>query len=348
MSNKVAVAFSGGVDSAVAAHLLRERGFEPIAVFHDHLGDEEKIEIARGVAEKLKIKFLCFDERKNFEEKVYKTFLNEIKNGKTPNPCVFCNRVFKFGEFMNRALEELSVKHFATGHYAQIEKRKNGKLSLKIPRDRINDQTYFLHQLNQSQLEKTIFPLEDLTKDEVREIAKSLDLPNAKTKSSSDICFLKHEKFESFLENNFPKKPGNIVCFDSGKVLGEHKGLLFYTIGQRKNLKIGGIKDYPEKPFFVVSKNFNKNSLMVSQNEQNLYSKVIRISALHSFVKDFLNLKNLKAKIRFRGEFENCKIEKCDENEILVHFSNPILAPAAGQFCVFYDGKTCLGGGKIS
>jgi len=347
MSKKVAIAFSGGVDSAVAAHLLREKGFEPIAVFFDNLGNKEKVAIAREVAKKLQIEFFCFDEQKNFEEKVFKTFLEEIKNGKTPNPCVFCNRVFKFGEFMNRVFEELSVEFFATGHYAKIEKQKNGKLSLKIPRDRVNDQTYFLHQLSQDQLEKTIFPLEDLTKDEVRRIAKKLDLPNATTKSSSDICFLQHRKFEKFLKQNFPEKPGDIVCFDSGKILGGHKGLVFYTIGQRKNLKIGGVKGYPEKPFFVVSKNFDRNELLVSQNEQNLYSKIVKIKHFHSLSKNSWSLKNLKAKIRFRGESEKCEIKKYGKNEILVHFKKPILAPTTGQFCVFYDGNTCLGGGEI-
>ncbi len=348
MSKKVAIAFSGGVDSSVAAHLLRKNGFEPIAVFHDHLGSKEKIAIAKNVAEKLKIKFLCFNEQQNFEEKIYKKFLSEIKNGKTPNPCIFCNRVFKFGKFMDRVFRELAVDYFATGHYAKIKQQETGELALKIPHDRINDQTYFLHQLDQKQLKKIIFPLENLTKDEVRHIAKTLDLPNATTKSSSDICFLQHEKFRKFLKRNFSQNLGNIVCFDSGEILGEHQGLVFYTTGQRKNLRIGGVKNYPEKPFFVVSKNFERNELMVSQNEQNLYSKVTRIKNLHFFPKDFLNRKNLKAKIRFRGKLEKCEVEKFDENKILVHFKNPILAPAIGQFCVFYDGNTCLGGGEIS
>ncbi len=347
MSKKVAIAFSGGVDSSVAAYLLREKGFEPIAIYHDHLGDKGKIKIAKDTAEKLGIKFLCFDEKKNFEKQIYKKFLEEIAKGKTPNPCVFCNTLFKFGDFIKKAFQKLPISYFATGHYAQILKEKNGNLSLKIARDNDNDQTYFLHQLNQDQLKKVIFPLANLTKKEVREIAKKLDLPNASAKSSSDICFLHNQKFEKFLKLNFSKNSGNIVCFDSEKVLGKHNGLIFYTIGQRKNLKIGGVKNYPEKPFFVVSKNFDKNILLVSQNEQNLYSKVIKIGNFESLPNDFFNIKNLKAKIRFRGELKNCEATKYNKNEILVNFKNPISSPAMGQFCVFYDGKKCLGGGEI-
>jgi tRNA-specific 2-thiouridylase len=347
MSKKVAISFSGGVDSSVAVHILRENGFEPVAVFHNHLGDESQIKTAEAVAEKLKIKLICFDERESFEKQVYKNFLKEIKNGKTPNPCVFCNRNFKFNDFMNKVFKELDIDYFATGHYAKIVEGEGGKRILKIPKDKENDQTYFLHQLSQKQLKRTIFPLENLKKSEVREIAKNLGLPNSETKSSSDICFLHDKKFEDFLNANFPKNPGNIVCFDSGKVLGEHRGFNFYTIGQRKNLRIGGVKNYPDKPFFVVSKNFEKNILLVSQNERNLYSKVIRIGNFTSLPNNFFHIKNLKAKIRFRGELENCEVAKCNENEILVRFKTPISSPATGQFCVFYDEKNCLGGGEI-
>ena len=346
---KVVVGLSGGVDSTVTAKILKDKGFEVVGVFFENFDNAEGVKSAQKAAESLEIEFKTVDVKDFFEKNVRQKFYQDILDGKTPNPCVDCNKVFKFGYFLDIAKEKLEADFFATGHYVKIYKNKQtDQFELKIPKDLANDQTYFLHKLSQDQLKNILFPLADLTKDEVRELAKKAGFPNFDKKSSSDICFLKDENYADFVRKNFTKKTGKIIDFESGKVLGNHDGSIFFTIGQRKNLGIGGIKGFPEKPFFVVKKDHKENIVYVSQNEELLSVSEIVINNL-SFVSGEIPEvnENLEAKIRFRTKNRRCKIIKNSEKKLVVQFEEPVFAPAAGQFCVFYNKDVCLGGGEI-
>ncbi len=242
--SKVIVGLSGGVDSALTARALLDQGFEVVGVFLENFPNKEK-EQAKKVADKLGIKFHVFSTEEFFTNRVKQKFLDDIAKGKTPNPCVECNRILKFGHFYELAKEKLDADFVATGHYARVEKdAETGLFQLKKPRDLQNDQTYFLHQLSQDQLSHVIFPLGDLTKDEVRGKAKGAGLPNYDKKSSSDICFLKNADYKDFIKENFSDEVGDIVDFKTRKVLGRHNGVHFFTVGQRKNLGIGGVKGF--------------------------------------------------------------------------------------------------------
>ncbi len=355
---KVIVGLSGGVDSALTSRILLDKGFEVVGVFLENFPNQEK-EQAQKVADSLGIEFRALDTEEFFSKNVKQKFFDDIAAGKTPNPCVECNRVLKFGHFYDIVSAEMDADFLATGHYARVEKdEKTGKYQLKMPRDDNNDQTYFLHQLSQEQLSHIIFPLGDLVKDEVRELAKKVGLPNHAKKSSSDICFLKNADYKDFMREHFPDKPGKIVDFETRKVLGDHKGVHLFTVGQRKNLGIGGVKGFAEKPFFVVGTDSHSGEVFISQNEDLLYKNKFKIQKLYFEVGgisfDELYAKSqkeggfpLQAKIRFRGKIIACRFGEVGKDNVEVEFEDPILAPAVGQFCVFYDGDVCLGGGEI-
>jgi tRNA-specific 2-thiouridylase len=323
---RVIVAMSGGVDSAVAAQLLKNRGYDVIGVFmlmHKNSNPKD----AKIVAVKLGIPFYVIDVQKEFKKKVVDYFINEYKKGNTPNPCVMCNKYIKFKFLIDKAME-LGADYVATGHYSKI---KDGKLM--IAKDKQKDQSYFLWQLNQRQLSKNLFPIGDYTKEQVREMAKKFKLPVYKKPDSQEICFV--NDLNIFLKQNIKTKAGNIVTID-GKKVGEHKGLIFYTIGQRKGIEIGGIG-----PFYVVKKDFKNNTLVVTQDEKNLFQKQMFVKNMNwPSGKSYSG--KCKVKIRSTAKMADAIIKG---NKII--FKKPQRAITSGQSAVFYIKNQLIGGGII-
>ena len=339
---KIAVGFSGGVDSSVTVELLRREGHEVIAVQFDQLGEgaNDSVEAA---AKKLGVPFEVLNLKEEFEARVKIPFIEKLKEGKTPNPCILCNSTFKFGLFLDFVQEKFGAERIATGHYCRSV---NGQLMM--PKDREQDQTYFLSNLSKAQLEKIVFPLGEWTKEEVRKFADEIGLPNAKKKSSTDVCFLKGGRFEKFVAKHVPQEAGKMVEKDTHMVVGAHNGLAQYTAGQRKNLGIGGIKDRPEMPWFVVGKDFPKNELIVSQELKDIDCLSLT-SDNFNWISGVAPAENFEcdAKIRFRGKALPCRVRANGEN-VSVEFAEPVQAVVAGQQVVLYDGDLCLGGGEIA
>ena len=352
---KVVIGMSGGVDSSVAAILLKKQGYEVIGLFmrnwdstmnNDFLGNpnlnndicpqEEDYNDALAVCKKLDIPLHRIDFVKEYWDYVFTYFLDELKKGRTPNPDIMCNKYIKFDYFIREA-KKLGADYIATGHYARM---KDGYLLRGV--DANKDQTYFLSQLTHEQLENVLFPVGDLVKDEVRKIALEYDLITAKKKDSTGICFIGERNFKKFLENYLPNQPGDVIDIDTGKKVGEHTGLMYYTIGQRKGLNIGGYKD----KMFVVGKNLEKNVLYVSFGEDNHY--LLSNSCLVEQVNFNCELRPKKctAKFRYRQEDHDVEIEYLDNGEILVKYTD-VKAVTPGQACVLYDKDICLGGGII-
>lgn len=342
------VGMSGGVDSSIAAYLLLEKGYEVIGLFFESFEKNPERKWAEMAAKHLGVKLEFFSFSDFFHGQVFQHFLQELKSGKTPTPCVRCNKVFKFGHLLEFAVKKLQADFVATGHYVKNEwNEKTKKFELSIPKDKNNDQTYFLHHLNQEQFSRTLFPLSDITKPEVRKIAKSIGLKNHEKKSSTDVCFIKGAKFENFLKEHFAKKPGNFVEVDTKKVIGQHDGAIFYTFGQRKNLGIGGVKNFSEAPWFVVDKNFNTNEVFVSQDENKLLKPNLTAQNINWIAGNPPSKKfSCEAKIRYRGEVIPCEVEVTKEI-VQVKFQKPIRAITPGQSVIFYDKDVCLGGGEI-
>ena len=363
MRKKVIVGLSGGVDSAVACYLLKQQGYEVIAVFmrnwdsqlnNDLLGNpnnedsvcpqEMDYADAISVAKTLGIELKRIDFIKEYWDHVFTYFIEEYSKGRTPNPDILCNKHIKFKAFLDYAFS-IGADYIATGHYAQVKHGENNSVLLK-GKDQNKDQTYFLCQLNQHQLSKTLFPVGELTKQEVRQIAKDLKLSIADKKDSTGICFIGERDFREFLKNYIPAKSGKIVDITTSKQLGEHQGIMYYTIGQRKGLNIGG----PGQAWFVIGKEYEKNILYVAQGDQNDW--LLSDSAL---IED-INLVSGKipkepidcnAKFRYRQKDNAVTVEFINETSAMVYFKQPIKAVTPGQACVFYDGDICLGGGTI-
>ena len=352
---EVVIGMSGGVDSSVAAIILKREGYEVIGLFmrnwdstinNDYLGNpnldnnicpqEEDYNDAKAVCDKIGIPLYRVDFVKEYWDYVFTYFLDELKKGRTPNPDIMCNKYIKFDYFIKKA-KELGADYIATGHYARI---KDGYLLRGV--DDNKDQTYFLSQLSHEQLENVLFPVGDLVKSEVRKIAEEYDLVTAKKKDSTGICFIGERNFKQFLKNYLPNQPGDVIDIDTGKKVGEHIGLMYYTIGQRKGLDIGGFKD----KMFVVGKNLNKNVLYISFGEDTKYL----IS--NSCVIDTVNFNcsdrptSCTAKFRYRQKDYPVNLEYLDNGEIIVSYDN-VKSVTPGQACVFYDGEKCLGGGII-
>ena len=339
---KIAVGFSGGVDSSVTVSLLKKAGHDVIAVQFDQLGEGAN-DSTEAAAKKLGVPFEVLCLKEEFNKRVKNPFIQKLKEGKTPNPCILCNPTFKFGLFLQFVQERFGAEKIATGHYCRSV---DGKLMM--PRDKDQDQTYFLSNLSTEQVSQIMFPLGEWTKEEVRKFADEIGLPNATKKSSTDVCFLKGGRFEKFVSEHVPQKSGKMVEKDTGLVVGEHNGLAQYTAGQRKNLGIGGIKDRPELPWFVIGKDFKKNELLVSQNPDDLNETTLES---HTFnwisgeqpAKEF----DCVAKIRFRGNAIPCHV-KANGKEVHVEFKEPVRSVVAGQQVVLYDDEVCLGGGEIA
>jgi tRNA-specific 2-thiouridylase len=348
----VVVGLSGGVDSSVAAKLLVDQGYSVIGVFMknwEENGPEctapQDARESEKIAQKLKIPFHTVNFSSEYWNEVFRYFLAENRKGRTPNPDILCNRYIKFGSFLQKA-ETLGADVIATGHYAK-KREKNNIFSLCIPADTKKDQTYFLHALSQEQLKKTIFPLQDLQKSEVRDIARKAGFSTAEKKDSTGICFIGERNYYAFLRKYLKKNPGDFVDANTQKIVGQHAGLSFYTIGQRKNLKIGGIKGYEEKPWFVIAKDTSHNTIIVSQDEQKLESRTLCAQNLTWISGKQPNKTfNCTARIRYRSEKVSCFV-KMRNAVAYVEFDTPVRAITPGQSVVFYHDDICLGGGEI-
>ena len=358
-NKKVVLGMSGGVDSSVAAILLKEQGYDVIGVFMKNWEEkddngvclsEEDYKDVIAVAEQLEIPYYSVNFVKEYWDKVFTYFLNEYKRGRTPNPDVMCNKEIKFRAFLDYAMK-IGADYVATGHYARIiHEEKDGNIKSVMLRgvDDNKDQTYFLCQLNQEQLEKVLFPLGNYTKPQIREIAEKYNLKTAKKKDSTGICFIGERNFNEFLSKYLPAKKGNIVNTE-GKILGRHNGLMYYTIGQRKGIGIGNTKEGTGEPWFVVDKDLEKNELVVTQGDNSvLYSKGLIATDFNFINKDEITFPlNCTVKYRYRQDDSKAVINKLNENEYEVIFDKLQKAVTLGQIVVAYNGEKCLGGGVI-
>ncbi len=356
MSKKVIVGMSGGVDSAVSAYLLLQQGYEVEGLFmrnwdafanHDVLGNptlneaicpqEQDYNDAKKTCEILGIPLHRVDFVKEYWDHVFTYFLEELKKGRTPNPDVLCNKYIKFDSFQKEA-KKLGADYIATGHYAR---RKGTHLLRGI--DPNKDQTYFLSQLSQEQIQDVLFPVGDLTKEEVRKIAQKIGLNVAAKKDSTGICFIGERHYQEFLQNYFQPNPGNIIDVKTGKVIGRHTGLMNYTIGQRRHIGVSGYQNR----HYVCGKNVSKNELYVSFDDDlsYLYSDSCLLEQVH-FIGD-KRPSHCSAKFRYRGEDYPVTITYISEEEVKVSYPSKVKAVTPGQFCVFYDGEECLGSGII-
>ncbi len=359
MKNKrVVVGLSGGVDSAVTAKILVDQGYDVIGVFMKNWDDTDDkfcpaaIDAidARNVAAKLKIPFYAVNFAKEYWDNVFQYFLEQHQKFRTPNPDILCNKFIKFKSFLHHA-EKLGADFVATGHYARnVFNKKTQKFELQTPKDANKDQTYFLYTLNQEQLSKTLFPLANLPKPEIRKMAQDAEFQNANKKDSTGICFVGERDYMTFLKKYLHQDHGDIVT-EKGDKIGTHIGLSFYTLGQRRNLNIGGVRGYEEAPWFVLSKNIEKNQIIVCQddNNPNLFSSHLEAEKLDWVAgKPPFEAGDLLCKIRYRQGYQECDI-KCRKENVIVNFKTPQRAITPGQAIVFYslDGKICLGGGEI-
>ncbi len=355
MAKRVVVGMSGGVDSSVAAYLLKELGYDVQCVFMKNWEDdddefycssEEDYSDALQVCDLLELPLHSVNFSKEYRENVFSYFLDEYKFGRTPNPDVLCNKEIKFKFFMEYALK-LGADSIATGHYARINKSTEGFQLLKGI-DKNKDQSYFLYLLGQEELSKSIFPIGNMNKDDVRILAKKLDFPNSNKKDSTGICFIGERDFKVFLQQYLPAMPGDIITSNS-KIVGQHDGLMYYTLGQRKGIGVGGGHGTTEEPWYVIKKDLDNNNLVIGQGHDHpsLYSKNIKAGQLHWITSAPCIPLDCTAKIRYRQKDQRCRITSI-ENEITdIKFSENQFAPTPGQSVVFYNGEQCLGGGII-
>ncbi len=355
MAKDVIVGMSGGVDSAVAAFLLKEQSYNVQCVFMKNWEDdddefycssEEDYSDALQVCDLLNLPLHSVNFSKEYRENVFSYFLTEYKSGRTPNPDVLCNKEIKFKFFLDYALK-LSAEKIATGHYAKL-KKQNDYYHLMKGVDENKDQSYFLYLLGQKELSKTIFPLGDITKDEVRKIAEQNNFPNHDKKDSTGICFIGERDFKTFLQQYLPAQPGNIVT-PEGKIVGKHDGLMYYTLGQRKGIGVGGGHGKTEEAWYVVEKNLDRNQLIIGQGHDHpgLYRTEITAGQLHWIIEEPDAFPfQCSAKIRYRQKDQVCMVEK-KKSLVSITFEEKQFAPTPGQSVVFYKDNECLGGGII-
>ncbi|MEX2125126.1 MAG: tRNA 2-thiouridine(34) synthase MnmA [Woeseia sp.] len=354
---RVIVGLSGGVDSAVAALLLKDRGAEVHALHMTNWEDDDgyctsaaDLQDARRVCEQLDIPLHHVNFAREYRDRVFAYFLSEYAAGRTPNPDVLCNREIKFGAFRTYA-KRLGGEWLATGHYARIV-GLNGELQLWKAADKGKDQSYFLHAVGSEALADTVFPLGEMTKDEVRAVARDRGLPVFDKKDSTGICFIGKRPFREFIAHYLPAKPGPIRTPD-GRTLGEHGGLMYYTPGQRQGLGVGGRKDADDAPWYVAGKDLGENVLIVVQGEHALlYSDELDATDASWIGKPPAALLqtgsfSCRAKIRYRQPDQRCHVHSSNECALTVSFDEPQRAIAPGQFVVFYEGERCLGGAVI-
>ena len=356
MEKKAIIAMSGGVDSSVAAYLMKERGYACMGVtmklfYNEDIGvprehsccSLDDVEDARSVANSLGIPYYVFNFSDRFKEDVIDRFIAAYENGMTPNPCIDCNRYLKFDKLYHRA-KEVEFDYIVTGHYARIEQDENsGRFLLKRAVDKDKDQSYVLYSMSQDQLAHTIFPLGGMTKPEVRKIADEQGFINAQKHDSQDICFVQNGSYADFIEQSTGKTypEGDFVDTD-GKVLGRHRGIIRYTIGQRKGLGLA----LPE-PLYVCGVDLEKNTVILGKNEA-LYSKSLTAKNINLIsVPSIEKPMKIKAKIRYRQTEQWATAVQTDEDTLKIEFDEPQRAITRGQAVVFYDGDTVVGGGTI-
>ncbi|MBF0219497.1 MAG: tRNA 2-thiouridine(34) synthase MnmA [Gammaproteobacteria bacterium] len=356
-SKRVTVGLSGGVDSSVAAYLLMQQGYAVDALFMKNWEEDDAAgycaaEVdysdAIAVAEKLGIILQGRNFSSEYWERVFENFLSEYGAGRTPNPDILCNREIKFRAFLDYALEA-GADYIATGHYARIREQQ-GLYSLLRGVDNNKDQSYFLYTLNQQQLANSLFPLGELEKGRVRQIARELQLATHDKKDSTGICFIGERRFRDFLQRYLPAQPGVMVTV-AGEEIGTHQGLMYYTLGQRQGLGIGGVAGYPEAPWYVVAKDLSANRLMVAQGHDHplLYADTLSASQLHWIAgAPPQDQQGLTARIRYRQTDQACTIKSGAEATLQVQFAAPQWAITPGQSVVFYQQEVCLGGGIIN
>lgn len=354
---KVVVGMSGGVDSSVAAYLLKEQGYDVIGVTMQIWQDEDEftqeenggccglsaVDDARRVAERLDIPYYVMNFKQEFKKNVMDYFVAEYLKGRTPNPCIACNRYVKWEALLNRSLE-IGADYIATGHYARIEQLANGRYAIRNSVTAAKDQTYALFNLTQEQLSRTLMPVGDYTKDEIREIAEKIGLMVAHKKDSMEICFIPDDDYAGFIDRECGKlvpPPGNFVS-TTGEILGQHKGITHYTVGQRKGLGIA-----LGHPVFVTEIRPETNEVVLGENSDvfttKLYANQVNLMAIPEIIDGM----ELKAKIRYSHAGSMCKITKTGEDEICCEFAEPVRAVTPGQAVVLYDGEHVAGGGII-
>ncbi|HXX85118.1 MAG TPA: tRNA 2-thiouridine(34) synthase MnmA [Casimicrobiaceae bacterium] len=355
-AKRIVIGMSGGVDSSVAAWLLRRQGHEVIGVFMKNWEDDDTDEYctsredlvdAAAVCDVIGIELETVNFVSEYRERVFAQFLAEYSAGRTPNPDVVCNSEIKFRAFLQHA-ERLGADAIATGHYARLA-LGDGRVELLRAVDATKDQTYFLHQLTQAQLRNTLFPVGDLIKRSVRALAREQGIPTHAKKDSTGICFIGERPFRDFLARYLPREPGTIET-PGGKVLGRHRGLAYYTLGQREGLGIGGIKGGTDAPWFVAGKDQLRNALTVVQghDDPRLYAGTIETGLMHWIAgAPPAPGQPLTAKTRYRMADATCRIEPTRAGRWRARFAMPQWAPTPGQYLVLYSGEVCLGGGVI-
>ncbi|NOR51698.1 MAG: tRNA 2-thiouridine(34) synthase MnmA [Gammaproteobacteria bacterium] len=356
MSRNIIVGLSGGVDSSVAAHLLQNGESIVRGLFMKNWEEDdteeyctatEDLRDAQSVADRLGIELLTMNFASEYWDRVFEHFLTEYRAGRTPNPDILCNKEIKFRAFLDHALEQGADK-IATGHYARI-REVDGQFQLLRGVDSNKDQSYFLYTLNQHQLSHSLFPVGELEKPRVREIAHELGLVTHDKKDSTGICFIGERRFKDFLARYLPAQPGEIQTPD-GEVIGHHSGLMYHTLGQRQGLGIGGLKNHPEEPWFVAQKDLKNNILIAVQGHDHplLFSNQLTASQLH-WVSGLAPVTGepITAKVRYRQVDQACIITHISNEIATVQFDESQRAVTPGQSIVFYDGERCLGGGII-
>lgn len=344
MSEKVMVGMSGGVDSSVTALLLKQKGYfvSGATLFLCSNGDEKNAEDSLSVCKKLGIEHYAFDLKDEFSKKVICDFINEYKKGNTPNPCIVCNRCIKFGKMIELAVR-MGYDKIATGHYARVEKDGDGRYLLKKAKDESKDQSYVLYMLAQEQLSRVVLPLGELSKAQVRVLAQENELICADRPDSQDICFVPDGDYAEFIEkNDGAKYPEGDYVDINGNILGRHKGVIRYTLGQRKGLGIA-----LGKPQFVIDKSSDTNRVVLG-DEEFLFKDTVYVNDVNFIPFDKLTGEmRVTAKLRYRHSAQPATIYPNSENGVKIIFDEPQRAPSAGQAAVFYDGDTVVGGGTI-
>ncbi len=354
---KVIVGMSGGVDSSVSAYLLKEQGYQVEGLFmknweeddnDEYCAAAEDLKDAQAVADKLEIELHTINFSAEYWDNVFEYFLAEYKAGRTPNPDIMCNKEIKFKAFLEFAAEELEADYIATGHYVQRAENQ-GHWQMLRGLDTNKDQSYFLYTLGEKHVAQTLFPIGHLEKPVVRDIALQQGLVTHDKKDSTGICFIGERKFKDFLAQYLPAQPGQIETAE-GQVIGQHDGLMYHTLGQRKGLLIGGMKEYGDEPWYVVDKDVERNVLIVGQgaNHPRLYSKGLVAKQLH-WVDRVGPKQNISCtvKTRYRQGDIPCTVEPMEDGSLQVMFDSPQKAVTPGQSAVFYLNEVCLGGGII-
>jgi tRNA-uridine 2-sulfurtransferase len=357
MSKKrIVVGLSGGVDSSVSALLLKQQGYDVIGLFMKNWEDDDNDEYcstrqdfidAAAAADVIGIEFEAINFAAEYKDRVFAEFLREYSAGRTPNPDVLCNAEIKFKAFLDHALK-LGAERIATGHYARV-REIDGRFELLKGRDPGKDQSYFLHRLNQHQVSKAVFPVGHLLKSDVRKLALNAGLPNHAKKDSTGICFIGERPFREFLQRYLPKEPGEMVT-PQGQRMGRHEGLMYYTLGQRQGLGIGGTKAGDGAPWFVAGKDLAANRLVVVQGHDHpllLKNNLTAQDTAWVSGEAPVTGQQLAAKTRYRQTDARCLVEAANDAEFSLRFDDPQWAVTPGQSAVVYDGEVCLGGGII-